>query len=353
MSLQRVHSRRRRLAVAAIVASTALATAAATVEATPPGVNGRIAFMRDTGHLQIWTSNPDLSAAVQITSEDADSGFAVWSPDGKRLAFDSTRSDLDPDDGSFINDVFLMDADGSNVSKLSESAGFSGEPAWSPDGTWIAFSSDRGVYPPQQAIYVIRPDGTGMRRVTALPPTTSWQGSPRFSPDGRKLVFTEFRSGNILKNRREGAMAGATSALFTINVDGTGLRQITPWGNNAGDADWSPDGKRLVFETVFAHIGNMASVYVVDADGQHLTNLTHDKGITGTGNFDALRLETSFDPVWSPDGSKILYSRDLLTAAGEFTTGLQTMNPDGSGAHYVSSVLGAEHQADWGIAPLQ
>jgi Tol biopolymer transport system component len=343
----------RRASVAGVLAVAAVVASGGSSLATTPGVNGRIAFMRgDTGHWQTWVANPDLSHAVQITDDQFDNGFAVWSPDGTMLAFDAWRSDPDPNDAAFVNDVFLMRPDGTGITRLSDSRGFSGEPAWSPDGDWLAFSSDRGVAGSGGAIYVIRPDGTGLRRVTDLPPANESFGAPRISPDGRSLVFTHVRWGTGLKNRREGWIAGETAALETIRLDGSGRRQVSPWGTRTGDADWSPDGRKIVFETVFEHLGNMASVYVVDADGKHLTDLTHDKGITGIGNQTAFQFAASFDPAWSPDGTKILYSRDFLTPEGEFTTGLQTMNPDGSDQRYVAAFRGAEHQADWGSAAL-
>ena len=92
---------------------------------------------------------------------------------------------------------------------------------------------------------------------------------------------------------------------------------------------------------------------LVDADGKHLKALTKDAGLTGVGNCcAALRFEASFDPVWAPDGSKVLFSHDYFTPDGEFTTGLQTINPDGTGQTYVSSVRDSEHQVDWGTSPV-
>ncbi len=105
-----------------------------TAEATPPGTNGRIAFMRrdNDGYWQIWTANPDMTNADPITDGDYDNAFPAWSPDGSQLAFASTRSDAS--NPGAINDIFVMDADGSNVTQLSESIGWSSEPTCVGDG---------------------------------------------------------------------------------------------------------------------------------------------------------------------------------------------------------------------------
>ena len=159
-----------RLAVVLAVASTLVASvigvgAGQHVGATPPGVNGRISFMRSDadGHWQIWTANPDLTASRQITNGDYDSGWAVWSPDGTRLAFHSPRDDSNHTDA--ISDIFVMNADGTDVTKLTHSVDWSETPTWSPTGDTIAFSSTNFADPSQQGIYVVRSDGTGMRRV--------------------------------------------------------------------------------------------------------------------------------------------------------------------------------------------
>src|SRR6476659_9156646 len=123
-----------RLTVLLAVATTLIASAGLgagqRVAATPPGINGRISFMRNdaTGHWQIWTANPDLTASHQITDGDYDSGGAVGSPDGTRLAFNSTRADSDHT--GVISDIFVMNADGTDVVKLTQSVNWSEGPAW-------------------------------------------------------------------------------------------------------------------------------------------------------------------------------------------------------------------------------
>jgi Tol biopolymer transport system component len=340
------------LAIATVLVAGAISVSAGQrVSATPPGVNGRISFMRNdaTGHWQIWTANPDLTASHQITDGDYDSGWAVWSPDGTRLAFNSTRADSDHT--GVISDIFVMNADGTDVVKLTQSVNWSEGPAWSPTGDLIAFISVAGPDSVEQGVYVVRPDGTGMRRVTTLPTGTGrdyYHVSPRFSPDGRRLAYTAIRAGNDLPS----GYRGEVTALYVIGVDGSDPRRVTPWGITPGDADWSPDGRHLVFETITEHLGNGASVMTVDADGRNLHALTHDAGITGIGRWESLQFEASFDPVWSPDGTQILFSHDLKTADG-VQTGLQLIAPDGTGQRWVSDTRDHEHQVDWGTAPLE
>ena len=145
---------------------------------------------------------------------------------------------------------------------------------------------------------------------------------------------------------------GEVTALYVVGVDGSDPHRITPWGITPGDADWSPDGQHIVFETLTEHLGNGASVMAVDPDGRNLHALTHDAGITGIGRWESLQFEASFDPVWSPDGTKIMFSHDLKSVDG-VQTGLQVISPDGTGQQWVSDIRDHEHQVDWGTAPLE
>ena len=124
-------------------------------------------------------------------------------------------------------------------------------------------------------------------------------------------------------------------ALFTVRVDGGGLKQLTPWGNGAGDADWSPNGTKIVFEA-YPDLGSRGEVFMIDADGQQLTNLT-DNYRSGGG---------SSDPVWSPDATKILFM-SAHYFSGESGIGPATMNPDGTDRHFISPNPEEMHQPDW------
>lgn len=314
------------LVVAAVIAGGALAGAS---EATVPGGNGRIAFMRQDvrGHWQVWVAGRRLTGAKKLTAGLANSGWPAWSPDGTKIAFDSSRSDPDPRDSTAINDLFTMNPDGSDVTQLTDSVGASADAAWSPDGSQIAFDADRGDPRSKQGIYTMRADGSGLRRVTVLPSGYEFDLAPRFSPDGKRLVFVRYRG----KGCPQPYCPSEHPALFVVGVDGTGLRQLTSFALHPGDADWSPDGKRIVFEAY--PNGPYADVYVIGANGHNLRNLTRDP--TGQA-----------DPVWSPDGTKILFL-DNRFVHGKGRTGLATMRPDGSQRSFISSGNVEAHQPDW------
>ena len=326
-----------------------MGTAPITASATHPGPNGRIVFQRwgDDGIAQVWTANPDLTAQQQLTHGSANSGWAAWAPDASRIAIDTDRADPDLSDDVVINDVFTMRPDGTDLTKLTDSVGFSGDPAYSPDGSLIALDADRGVAG-GLSIFVIKPDGTGMRRVTT-PPSGSIDSEPRFSPDGRKLVFTRYQGGQQLKS---GRAAAEISAVFTVNVDGTNPQRISGWGWHVGQADWSPDGTRIVFEQACCRLAD-AGIYTVDAQGGHLTRIVDGHGITGIGNEQALQVDGYYDPVWSPDGTRIIAGHEFLADDGTFTVGLVIVDPANGRVEWASSTVNGEHQPDWGSASLQ
>jgi Tol biopolymer transport system component len=287
-----------------------------------PGHNGRIVFWREdsNGVAQIWVADKDLSNQVKLTSKSAESGWAAWKAGGAKLVFASTRADPDPTDARTIVDIFKMNPDGTGVVKLTDSKALDADPGWSPDGRKIAFDSDRADRPGRGEIHVMDSDGTNVRRVTTLPAYAMLDLAPRFSPDGRRIVFTRYVKDPGL------------SALFTVRVDGGGLKQLTPWRNGAGDADYSPDGKKLVFEA-YTYIKRRCygDIYTVDSDGQHLTNITHNRCHKG-----------SSDPVWSPDGKKIMFRSGDVSSVG-----LATMNPDGSARHFITPQHEDGHWPDW------
>jgi len=295
----------------------------------PANSTPSIAFMKEDsdGFWQTWVANKDLSNEVKLTSKSADSGWAVWKPGGAKLAFESNRADPDPDDSNAINDIFKMNPDGSGIVKLTHSEDLSEATGWSPDGKKVAFDSDRRNGSKRSDIYVMDADGSHVRRVSTLPEKAEYDYAPQFSPDGKRLVFTRYIDEEI----------PIRAALFTVRVaDGGGLKQLTPWGDGAGDAHWSPDGTKIVFEAS-PEASSHGDIFTIDADGEQLTNLT-DNMRSGGG---------SADPVWSPDGTKILFLQDRPGLG----FGLATMNPDGTDRHFISSNPQEMHQPDWESVP--
>jgi Tol biopolymer transport system component len=162
-------------------------------------------------------------------------------------------------------------------------------------------------------------------------------------------VFTRYQGGRQLKS---GRAAAEISAVFTVNLDGTSVQRVSGWGWHVGQADWSPDGTRIVFEQACCRLGD-AGIYTVDAQGGQLTRIVDGHGVTGIGNPKALQVEGYYDPVWSPDGTKIIAGREFLDDDGTFTVGFVLVNADGTDLHWASSSVNVEHQPDWGTAPVR
>jgi TolB protein len=325
----------------------ALGLAAAAVAALPagavmPGANGRISLARfePDGSEQLWVADSDLSNATQLTSGPSSTVFSDWRPDGRRIVFDSDRTSTEDE---FHVDVFTMKPDGTDVVRLT-TVGFNGEPAYSPDGGEIVFESDRGVVPEGEGIYVMDADGSDVRRLTEN--LVGFDQSPEFSRDGTLVAFDRQRFEHVERGRARGD-AGGTSAIFVVNTDGTGLHQLTPWGVQANDVDWAPDGTRLVFQSENHHNGNNADLYIVNADGTGLTRITHNPPTAGFGNGTEPTRELSTDPVWSPDGSRIMFVQ--VSGLGAATVRrLYTIRPDGSDLTLVSGSFTGVDQPDWG-----
>lgn len=156
------------------------ATEADQADAAFPGKNGKIAFQRSG---EIYTMNPDGSDQTNLTNQGAADQGAMWSSDGKKIAFASSK------DGDL--EIYVMNMDGTSKANVTKNGSIDDFPAWSPDGNRVAFHTNRdsGDF----EVYVMNADGTGQTNWTNSAGTDSF---PAWSPDGSKIAFISERDGN-------------------------------------------------------------------------------------------------------------------------------------------------------------
>lgn len=314
-------------------------SAAGAASPTSPGVNGQLVFS-GTSDGRIWhifRIEADGSGQQQLTNAPWFDWDPAVSADGARIAFSRLYSH-----GRVTSKkkaaIFVMNADGSELTRLTSKRFLDFEPVWSPDGEWIAFKRTyRGLV--NAELFVIAADGSAMRRLTNYPMVDS---GPSWSPDGSRLVYQRNRRGGNFEIRVVGADgegdAVLTSTLsdeapawspdgariaftsyreeddldvWVMNADGTGQRALTDNGNWEWTPRWSPDGSRIVFERDYGF--DNPEIAVVDAATGAEVRLTDNK-------------EWDDDPTWSPDGTKIAVRRGgdifLLDASGAGETQL-------------------------------
>jgi len=221
------------------------------------------------GEEEVYVMDADGSNVHRLThtpGEGTSSWAADWSPDGNQIAFTSNR-DGSPE-GWDGNDIYVMDADGSNIRRLTREDGADGSSAWSPDGSRIAFMSSRDDKS-RSEIYVMTVDGSKAWRLTH---DKRQAARPAWSPDGERITFQSTRT-----NRKQ-AYDGAEFEIYVMDADGANIQRLTHRPNADGHPDWSPDGTKIVF-TVYGDqeatgYGDEHGIYVMDADGTNVRRLT-------------------------------------------------------------------------------
>ena len=259
--------------------------------------DSRIAFDSprgsSNGTYEVYTIAPDGTNLTRITNNAAQDGGTAWAPDGSMLAYCSDR------DG--VSDLYLANADGSNARRITYGMQVTGAGSFSPDGTRIAFSA--GVEDTNE-LYTIRADGTNLIRLTN---DAANDQMPIFSPDGTKIVFSSTRDYD----------GGAYDTdVFVMNADGSNVVRLTHSPGRAFATGWSPDSKRIAY-----HEGMPGTfeVWTMNADGSNKTQLTFAPNDDG-------------DPTFSPDGSHIAF---ISSREHAWTYDVWVMNADGSNPHAI------------------
>ncbi|HEX6941456.1 MAG TPA: Ig-like domain-containing protein [Gemmatimonadaceae bacterium] len=286
-----------------------------TAETTIPQVAGTIAFTRITIHLE---RDPNWGADLMWARD----GFVArsergevtqpleqpaWSPDGAWLALNVVYGVV-ADDGTggpeFRSDIYLMSASSGaerpTWRRLTTDS-MSRAPSWSPDGRRLVFVSGR----PSDSHIVVMDLGTGA--TSRVSQRAGHYSTPRWSPAGTRLAFTDTRNWN--------------SEIYVVNVDGSSLTPVAHHPAHDYSPSWSPDGKLIAFdserESFDGHQGYASDIFTVDMTTGALERLT----ITRTGDW-------AGNATWSPDGRQIAYS---------FVTYADGWNPDGRSGIYVTN----------------
>jgi TolB protein len=316
----------------AVAAAAAVVGAAPAAEATFPGDRGPIAFQRivdprDEQSSQIFSVARPGAGARRLTR--GGNGFDPdYSPDGRRIAFERRFGGAMPDT------IFTMGADGSAPVRVTACAADpclgSSAPGWSPDGNRLVFERAFGPIVKDNAaaldLVTANVDGTAEQLLLHLR-TGEAEGKELheapWSPDGRRIAVTVL---NITGRPRLG------SAIYVLNADGSNLRRITPMRLNAGNPDWSPDGRRIVFNSSFE--GQAAvELYTVRPDGKGLRRLRRER-----------ERSFSFEPVWSPDGGRIAF----VHATSRTPPHIWTMRRNGEDTRQLTHGSKPDVRPDWG-----
>ncbi|HEY7401671.1 MAG TPA: hypothetical protein VH989_12340 [Actinomycetota bacterium] len=310
---------RRIIILAAVVVPSIVSLPPTLAGAAFPGTNGKLVYWDFVGDPpQIFTIDPDGTSRTRLTdSAKAVIADPAWSADGTRIAF--TRYVVNTGASS----LRVMDQDGSNVKlvvnldDLPSGFVFISQPAWSPDGTTLAFCAFK-TPAFENRIFTIGTDGSGLTKLSGPDDDDCF---PAWSPDGMTIAV-------------ESLDDTFNGDIVLLSVDGSTRTPIVTAADTHAP-NWDPTGAALTFTR---RTNKRFDVYTVDADGSNLTQVTHT----------VKRWE--FAPVWSPDGTRIAFSRTVGTSSLTLSD-LWTIAVDGSDAQRVKHTPGVdERDVDWQAA---
>ena len=257
----------------------------------------KLAFHTDRdGNNEIYVMDADGSDPTNLTNHPANDASPAWSPDGQRIAFQSDRNG--------VPNLYIMRADGSDVIRLTDSAISNVNPAWAPDGSRLAFTSEEHGW----QIHIINADGTGEVQITDLP---AFNGTPDWAPTGPASIAFMNEDQHY------------SSAIHNVRADGTAMLRLTSGGTYHDlQPAWSPDGEQMAFAS--ERVAHLKFELFISAVRQSQDEpIPQARQITNTGG-------TAQSPAWSPflpDGStRIAFSARLDGGKPD----IYLVSPDGS-----------------------
>jgi Tol biopolymer transport system component len=256
---------------------------------------------------QIFTMNIDGSNKQLVSTGKGRTTCSYYYPDGNKILYASTHlfdSNCPPPPDrskgyvwklyeSF--DIFMSDADGSNLKQLTNSSGYDAEATISPKGDKIVFTSLRDGDP---EIYIMDLDGSNQTRLTF---EKGYDGGPFFSPDGSKIVFRasrpkteeQFKDYNDLVEN--GYVRPTALEIFVMDADGKNMKQITNLGKASFAPFFHPNGKKIIFSSNYqADNPRDFNLFMINIDGTGLERITYNPSFDGF-------------PMFSPDGKYIVF----------------------------------------------
>jgi Tol biopolymer transport system component len=285
----------------------------------PPGSFGI------NGTSDLFSIRPDGSGLRRVTdTADLDEQQPALSADGSKLVYRVSDRRLNFRISSF--ELYTSDADGGQVTRITNDSWAEESPTWTPDGKHVVFSSNRNdsnpdcLLPPCRLdLYVTRADGSHLRQLTDLPGGAVF--FPSVSPDGQTVLFTFVSD------------AGDT-ALYTVGIDGTEPRQLSSFAQEYWHGHWSPDGKRIGFSDQGCLSCPASRILTMRADGTDVLQLTF-----GTKN------RTDYNAQWSPDGQWLTFSREVISSFA--TSDVYVIKADGSQESLLLE-KGVNFESTWG-----
>lgn len=282
-----------------------------------------ISFTRYAGNGQghVFTMRPDGSGIQRVTSSPGVQAHSSMSPDATRVVY----SQVNPTGSS----IEVIDRSGGPPTVLNRGNRWSLVPSWSPDGARVAFTSDAdGNY----EIYTMASDGTDVRQLTFTRPPIQHVG-PKYSPDGSQLLYATDKDEVDPANQQD---------IWVMPSSGGSGTRLTRGINDRESRGWSPDGKRIVTQTVENGVGQLV---VLNADGSGTRQITDFPAGTPRfapgGIFPVM--SGAVTPAWSPDGNWIAFASNH---EGQYE--IYRIRPDGTGIARITNSPEPELSVGWG-----